>query len=167
MTLPTLAGVELAVKNLEGVALETPLQKNLRLSEQTQAEVFFKREDLQQVRSFKIRGAYNTICGLSPEERLKGIVCASAGNHAQGVAFSCRALQINGTIFMPLPTPQQKVDQVEMFGGDFIDIVLTGDTYDDSEATAHAFSEKEGKSSSIPLMIYMLSRDKPRLPWSC
>lgn len=145
MTLPTLAGVELAVKNLEEVALETPLQKNLRLSEQTQAEVFFKREDLQQVRSFKIRGAYNTICGLSPEERSKGIVCASAGNHAQGVAFSCRALQIKGTIFMPLPTPQQKVDQVEMFGGDFIDIVLTGDTYDDSEAAAHSFSENEEK----------------------
>ncbi|MDA1344867.1 MAG: threonine ammonia-lyase IlvA [Bacteroidetes bacterium] len=145
MELPTLEGVRLAVQNLDGVALESPLQKNLRLSEKCQAEVFFKREDLQQVRSFKIRGAYNTICRLSKEERQKGIVCSSAGNHAQGVAFSCRALQIKGTIFMPVPTPQQKVDQVVMFGGDYIDIVMVGDTYDDSEAAAQAFSEQEGK----------------------
>jgi threonine dehydratase len=145
MELPTLEGVRLAVQNLDGVALESPLQKNLRLSEKCQAEVFFKREDLQQVRSFKIRGAYNTICRLSEEERQKGIVCSSAGNHAQGVAFSCRALQIKGTIFMPVPTPQQKVDQVVMFGGDYINIVLVGDTYDDSEAAAQAFSEQEGK----------------------
>ncbi|MDA0773576.1 MAG: threonine ammonia-lyase IlvA [Bacteroidetes bacterium] len=145
MELPTLEGVRLAVQNLDGVALESPLQKNLRLSEKCQAEVFLKREDLQQVRSFKIRGAYNTICRLSKEERQKGIVCSSAGNHAQGVAFSCRALQIKGTIFMPVPTPQQKVDQVVMFGGDYIDIVMVGDTYDDSEAAAQAFSEQEGK----------------------
>ncbi|NBW40011.1 pyridoxal-phosphate dependent enzyme [bacterium] len=112
MALPTLEGVRLAVQNLDGVALESPLQKNLRLSEKCQAQVFFKREDLQQVRSFKIRGAYNTICRLSKEERQKGIVCSSAGNHAQGVANACKRLRIPCEIVMPATAPELKIKAV-------------------------------------------------------
>ena len=107
-----------------------------------EADVYLKREDLQQVRSFKIRGAYNKILTLTPAERKQGLVCASAGNHAQGFAFSCRDLQINGTVFMPLPTPRQKIEQVRMFGGDFVCIRLEGDTYDDSQKAARQFQEE-------------------------
>jgi len=91
------------------------------------------------VRSFKIRGAFNKIITLNTSERSKGIVCASAGNHAQGFAFSCNALKIKGTVFMPVPTPQQKIDQVSMFGRDYIEICLAGDTYDDAYKAARQF----------------------------
>jgi threonine dehydratase len=94
--------------------------------------MLFKREDLQQVRSYKIRGAYNKISSLTNEETKNGIVCASAGNHAQGVALSCQLLKIKGKIFMPAPTPNQKVEQVKMFGKEFVEVVLIGDTFDDS-----------------------------------
>ena len=94
--------------------------------------MLFKREDLQQVRSYKIRGAYNKISSLTKEETKNGIVCASAGNHAQGVALSCQILKIKGKIFMPAPTPNQKVEQVKMFGKEFVEVVLVGDTFDDS-----------------------------------
>jgi threonine dehydratase len=129
---PKLEDVKLASKKLEGVAVETPLNRNLRYSKQYDSNVFFKREDLQQVRSYKIRGSYNKISSLSSEETKNGIVCASAGNHAQGVAISCKLLKIKGTIFMPSPTPNQKIDQVKMFGEEFIDIVLVGDSFDDA-----------------------------------
>ena len=129
---PKLEDVKKASKNLEGVAIISPLNRNLRYSKQYSSNVFFKREDLQQVRSYKIRGSYNKISSLTPEETQNGIVCASAGNHAQGVAISCKLLKIKGTIFMPTPTPNQKIDQVKMFGEDFIDIVLVGDSFDDA-----------------------------------
>ncbi|MCS6973619.1 MAG: threonine ammonia-lyase [Cyclobacteriaceae bacterium] len=119
-----------AGKTLEKVVLKTPLQYHKRLSENYQCEVYLKREDLQVVRSYKIRGAYNFISNLSETERNRGIVCASAGNHAQGVAFSCRQLGISGTIYMPAITPRQKINQVKMFGGDSIEIVLVGDSFD-------------------------------------
>ena len=121
------------------VALETPLQLNDRLSEQYGAKVYLKREDLQPIRSFKLRGAYHKIYKLSKEERKRGIVCASAGNHAQGVALACNKLGINGTIFMPVPTPKQKLGQVHMFGGSNVEIRLTGDTFDDAYAAAQSF----------------------------
>ncbi len=129
---PELKDVQLAAKNLKGVAIETPLSYNLRYSKQYHSKVYFKREDLQQVRSYKIRGAYNKMSSLNHEEKSKGIVCASAGNHAQGVALSCKVLQIKGSIFMPSPTPKQKIEQVKMFGEDYIDIVLVGDSFDDA-----------------------------------
>jgi threonine dehydratase len=129
---------------LDGVVIESPLQENARLSEKYQARVLLKREDLQQVRSFKIRGAYNKISSLG-DNRSQGIVCASAGNHAQGVALSCKQLGIKGTIFMPIPTPKQKVAQVTMFGGDFTEVVLVGDTYDDAYEAAIKFSESKNK----------------------
>ena len=104
--------------------------------------MFFKREDLQQVRSYKIRGAYNKISSLSPEKIKNGIVCASAGNHAQGVALSCYLLKIKGKIYMPAPTPNQKVDQVKMFGKQYVEMVLVGDTFDDSYHEAIKECEK-------------------------
>ena len=143
--LPSLEGVYEAVSRLTGVIRKTPWEYNERLSEETSASVFFKREDLQQIRSFKIRGAYNKISSLTPAQRAVGIICASAGNHAQGVAFSCKKLQIHGDIYMPATTPQQKVSQVRMFGERYIQIILIGDTYDacQKEALKHAQKEKK------------------------
>jgi len=124
------------------VALITPLQRNERLSEQYDANVYFKREDLQPIRSFKLRGAYHKIYKLSDAERKLGIVCASAGNHAQGVALACNKLGIKGTIFMPVPTPKQKLNQVRMFGGQNIETRLVGDTFDDAYAAAQLFKDQ-------------------------
>jgi len=129
---PSLETIKQAAKNLEGVAYKTPLNKNSNLSKQFDANILFKREDLQVVRSYKIRGAYNKMSSLTSDEKQRGIVCASAGNHAQGVALSCKLLQIKGTIFMPSPTPNQKINQVKMFGEDFIDVIIQGDTFDDA-----------------------------------
>lgn len=134
--LPELKDVKVAAENLKGVSVVTPLSNNMRYSKQYEAKVYFKREDLQQVRSYKIRGAYNKMSSLNQEESTRGIVCASAGNHAQGVAISCKLLKIKGSIFMPAPTPNQKIEQVKMFGEDFIDIVLVGDSFDDAYAAA-------------------------------
>ncbi|MCM3703048.1 threonine ammonia-lyase IlvA [Paenibacillus macerans] len=117
---------------LSEVVVRTPLQLDATLSLRYGCNVYLKREDLQVVRSFKIRGAYNMIRSLQPEDLQRGIVCASAGNHAQGVAFSCNALGIRGKIFMPSTTPNQKVRQVKRFGGEHVEVVLTGDTYDDA-----------------------------------
>ena len=127
---PTLENVKAAAKNLVGVAYKTPLNQNNTFSKEFDATILFKREDLQVVRSYKIRGAYNKISSLNTDEKQRGIVCASAGNHAQGVALSCKLLQIKGTIFMPLPTPNQKINQVKMFGEDFIEVVIEGDTFE-------------------------------------
>ena len=120
-----------AYKRLNGIVKHTPLEYNKRLSERYGCEIYLKREDLQVVRSYKLRGAYNMISQLNAEQLNRGVVCASAGNHAQGVAFSCRRLGTNGVIFMPQITPKQKVSQTEMFGNGNVKIVLTGDTFDD------------------------------------
>src|SRR5690606_26625965 len=112
---------EEAAKAIASVVLRTPLQYNHHLSEKYEAEVYLKREDLQKVRSYKLRGAFNKISSLTDAEREKGVVCASAGNHAQGVAFSCRNLNIKGKIFMPGPTPRQKISQTEMWGNGLIE----------------------------------------------
>jgi threonine dehydratase len=133
---PSFNGVESAAKKLKGLTRITPLEFNKRLSKNVNASVFLKREDLQQVRSFKIRGAYNKISSLKKEEIKKGIICASAGNHAQGFAFSCQKLEINGEVYMPATTPDQKVSQVRMFGGEFVDIILVGDSYDACQKVA-------------------------------
>ena len=142
---PSLQGVLEAADRLEGLTRLTPLEKNKRLSALTGASVFLKREDLQLVRSFKIRGAYNKIASLTANEKNTGIVCASAGNHAQGFAFSCQELEINGEVFMPATTPQQKISQVRMFGGDFVNIVLIGDTYDACQKVALESAKNSGK----------------------
>lgn len=117
---------------LKEVINRTPLQLDAVLSAKYDCNVLLKREDLQIVRSFKIRGAYNMIRSLSAEDSAKGIVCASAGNHAQGVAFSCKALGIKGKVYMPSTTPKQKIKQVRRFGGEFVEVILKGDTFDDA-----------------------------------
>lgn len=122
----------IANQKLKDVVNKTPLQRNDLLSNKYECDLFLKREDLQKVRSFKLRGAYNSIQSLSEEEREKGVVCASAGNHAQGVAYSCKTLEIQGKIFMPTTTPRQKVSQVKLFGDEYVEVILTGDTFDDS-----------------------------------
>ncbi|WP_257659047.1 threonine ammonia-lyase IlvA [Parapedobacter lycopersici] len=132
-----------AYEQLKGVVNHTPLQYSQRLSEKYQAAIYLKREDLQVVRSYKLRGAFNKISNLSASEREKGVVCASAGNHAQGVAYSCKKLGIKGVIFMPGPTPKQKIDQTVMFGEGHIDIVLHGDTFDDCQEAAIAYSTEQ------------------------
>lgn len=147
---PSLESVKQASKNLKGVAFETPLSKNFNLSKALEATILFKREDLQVVRSYKIRGAYNKMSSLTSDEKQRGIVCASAGNHAQGVALSCKLLQIKGTIFMPSPTPNQKINQVKMFGEDFIDIVIEGDTFDDASDAAKLECDAKKKTFIHP-----------------
>ena len=135
--------IQEAAHVLKDIAIRTPLMFNHQLSEQSGAKVWLKREDLQVVRSYKIRGAYHKIQSLSEEELQNGIVCASAGNHAQGVAFACAKKQIKGVIFMPVPTPEQKVKQVKMFGKEFVEVRLVGDTFDDSFHEAMKFSEQQ------------------------
>ncbi|MDQ0172881.1 threonine ammonia-lyase IlvA [Paenibacillus tundrae] len=141
---------------LREVIVRTPLQRDAVLSAKYNCNVYLKREDLQVVRSFKIRGAYNMIRSLTPAEMEKGIVCASAGNHAQGVAFSCNALGIHGKIFMPSTTPNQKVKQVRRFGGSNVEVVLIGDTYDDAYAEAMRACDEHG-------MTFIHPFDQPKI----
>jgi threonine dehydratase len=128
-----------AAENLKGVALHTPLQLNIQLSDEFNCNIYLKREDLQVVRSYKLRGAYNKMVSLSAEQKQQGVVCASAGNHAQGVAYACSYLKIKGVIFMPATTPAQKISQVKFFGKENVEVVLSGDTFDDSYKSAMAF----------------------------
>lgn len=132
MFYPNIDNVTKAALTIQKVSHITPLNLSLRLSNYFEAQVYLKREDLQLVRSYKIRGAYNKISTLNIAEASNGVVCASAGNHAQGVALSCKLLKIKGTIYMPVPTPKQKVEQVKMFGEDYVTIKLEGDTFDDA-----------------------------------
>jgi threonine dehydratase len=134
-----LSEVEAAAKRLENVALCSPLGLNETQSRKYGASVYFKREDLQQVRSYKIRGAYNKISTIPSADLQKGVVCASAGNHAQGVAHSCARKKVKGMIFMPTPTPKQKIAQVKMFGGDYVEVILVGDTFDDASQQARDY----------------------------
>lgn len=143
--LPSFEEILIAGERLKPVVTHTPLMNNINLSYQYNANVFLKREDLQVVRSYKIRGAYNLMKSI-PEDLLKnGVVCASAGNHAQGVAYSCQKLQVPGTIFMPHTTPSQKVKQVKMFGRDFVEVKLVGDTFDDAYLEAKNFGNQHNK----------------------
>ena len=142
---PSLENVKAAAKNLEGVAYRTPLNENSNLSKQFDATILFKREDLQVVRSYKIRGAYNKMSSLDAVQKQRGVVCASAGNHAQGVALSCKLLKIKGTIYMPSPTPNQKINQVKMFGENFIEVVIEGDTFDDAFDAAKQACDAKNK----------------------
>ena len=147
---PQISHVKAASNKLKDVINETPLQHSFNLSEQYECQMHLKREDLQVVRSYKIRGAYNKITSL-PEATLEnGVVCASAGNHAQGVALSCKLLQVKGKIFMPAPTPKQKVQQVKMFGKDQVEVILTGDTFDDAYHAAMVACEQDGSTFIHP-----------------
>lgn len=135
---------------LKDVVERTPLDFDRYLSEKYGATVYLKRENMQKVRSFKIRGAYYAIHQLSEDEKKCGVVCASAGNHAQGVAFTCHEMKIPATIFMPVTTPQQKIGQVRFFGGPYVTIKLVGDTFDASAQAAQDFTKSEGMTFIDP-----------------
>jgi len=130
-----------AAMRLKKVVTKTPLQLSASLSKKYHCSVYLKREDLQVVRSYKLRGAYNMMSSLSPEQLAKGVVCASAGNHAQGFAYSCKKLHAKGVVFMPVITPKQKIRQTRMFGEDAIEIRLVGDTFDDCQEAAKEYTE--------------------------
>lgn len=135
---------------LKGVADTTPLMHNINLSEHFSCQIWLKREDLQVVRSYKIRGAYNKMAGLQPEQLEKGVVCASAGNHAQGVAFACRKMKVKGIIYMPSVTPRQKIKKVQLFGKEFVEVRLQGDTFDEANAEATRLAQEEGMTFVHP-----------------
>jgi threonine dehydratase len=139
-----------ALARLKGVVRRTPLIRNANLSRRFGCNVFLKREDLQVVRSYKLRGAYNMMSQLPPAQLQRGVVCASAGNHAQGFAYSCKKLGAHGVVFMPFTTPRQKVSQTRMFGEDFIEIQLVGDTFDDCAAAAKRYTEERGMTFVPP-----------------
>ncbi len=144
MNYPNFEGIKEAEKLLNGVVTHTPLQHNLNLSEKYGANIFLKREDLQLVRSYKLRGAYNKMASLTKVVLQKGVIYASAGNHAQGVAWACHKMETKGSIFMPTTTPAQKIKQVRLFGGKWIDIKLVGDSFDDASEAAQAYLKETG-----------------------
>ena len=139
-----------AHKVLKDVVVNTPLDYDHYLSEKYHAKIYLKKENMQRVRSFKLRGAYYAISQLNEEERQRGVVCASAGNHAQGVAYTCKEMKIPATIFMPITTPQQKIGQVRFFGGEFVDIKLVGDTFDASAKAALDYTKAENRTFIDP-----------------
>lgn len=141
---------------LKKVVNRTPLSFNHNLSRKYQCNVYLKREDLQVVRSYKLRGAYNMLSTLPAEQLQKGVVCASAGNHAQGFAYSCKKLNTRGVVFMPVITPRQKISQTKMFGEGNIEIKLSGDTFDDCAAAAKKFTEENGMTFIPPFDDYRI-----------
>ena len=142
--------IEGAFARLKPVVNHTPLQFNANLSRKYQCRVYLKREDLQIVRSYKLRGAYNMMSQLTPDQLAKGVVCASAGNHAQGFAYSCKKLNVKGVVFMPIPSPQQKVNQTKMFGENFVEVKLVGDTFDDTAKAAKEYTAAHGMTFIPP-----------------
>lgn len=138
-----------ASERLKSVVNRTPLHFHPRLSEKYECEIYLKREDLQLVRSYKLRGAYNMVSSLTKEQLNRGVVCASAGNHAQGFAYSCNKLGVKGVVFMPEITPKQKITQTTMFGNGQIEIILTGDTFDDCLKDALSYTAAN-KMTFIP-----------------
>lgn len=133
-----------AYARLKDVVKKTPLTYNHNLSRKYGCDVYLKREDLQIVRSYKLRGAYNMMSLLPSDQLVKGVVCASAGNHAQGFAYSCKKLNVKGVVFMPIITPNQKVSQTKMFGEGFVEVRLIGDTFDDCAVAAKKYTEEHG-----------------------
>jgi threonine dehydratase len=140
----TSSEVDAAAARLAGVVGDTPLHRSPRLSALTGHDVWLKREDLQEVRSYKARGAYNLIAQLSEAERAAGVTCASAGNHAQGVAFACERTGVHATIYLPRTTPRQKRERIAALGGSFVEVVVDGDTYDDAAALSQEFAVATG-----------------------
>ncbi|MBS9464142.1 threonine ammonia-lyase [Flagellimonas sp. 389] len=147
---PKVADVRKAAETIKQVAEVTPLMESIRYSTEFDASILLKREDLHRVRSYKIRGAFNKINSLSKEQLERGVVCASAGNHAQGVAFACNHLGVKGTIYMPAVTPKQKIEQTKMFGKKWIEVILEGDTFDDAFKMAMDKCGADGKTFVHP-----------------
>jgi threonine dehydratase len=144
------ADVEAAAKRIAGVVTPSPLQFSDRLSATTGASVYLKREDLQVVRSYKLRGAYNLLVQLSDDELAAGVVCSSAGNHAQGFAFACRTLGVHGRVYVPAKTPKQKRDRIRYHGGEFIELIVGGSSYDLAAEAAVADVERTGATLVPP-----------------
>lgn len=151
----TAADIDAAAVRLENIANRTPLQISHRLSEVTGANILLKREDLQPVRSYKIRGAYNLISQLTTAQRAAGVICASAGNHGQGVALACASLGVQALIFVPTTTPRQKRERMLALGGEYVKLMVTGDTYDDSSRSAREAADEFG-------MVMVPAFDDPR-----
>jgi threonine dehydratase len=149
-TVNTILNFADAAQRLKSVVNRTPLTFNLNLSKKYQCNIFLKREDLQIVRSYKLRGAYNLMSSLSAEQLQRGVVCASAGNHAQGFAYSCKKLNTHGVVFMPVITPNQKISQTKMFGEDKLTVKLVGDTFDDCAIAAKKYTEENGMTFIPP-----------------
>src|SRR6188768_1047492 len=145
-----------AALRLKKIVTKTPLQRSAHLSKKYDCNIFLKREDLQVVRSYKLRGAYNMMSSLPQEQLQRGVVCASAGNHAQGFAYSCKKLNVKGVVFMPIITPNQKVTQTRMFGEEFVEIKLIGNTFDDCAIAAKEYTE-------IHKMTFIPPFDDPRI----
>ncbi|MEO6916912.1 MAG: threonine ammonia-lyase, partial [Chitinophagaceae bacterium] len=145
-----------AYERLKKVVTRTQLVYNQHLSAKYGCRILLKREDQQIVRSYKLRGAYNMMSNLTAEQLANGAVCASAGNHAQGFAYSCRKLNVKGVVFMPIITPMQKVNQTKMFGGDFIEIKLIGDTFDDCAVAARKYTEQNAMTFIPPFDDYRI-----------
>lgn len=145
-----------AAERLKRIVNRTPLTYNHNLSKKYNCNVFLKREDLQVVRSYKLRGAYNMMSSLPPAQLQRGVVCASAGNHAQGFAYSCRKLNVLGVVFMPVITPNQKVTQTRMFGEKNIEVRLVGDTFDDCAHAAKQFTEENNMCFIPPFDDYRI-----------
>ncbi len=139
-----------AATNIKKAVSKTPLQFNQNLSRKYQCNVYLKREDLQVVRSYKVRGAYNMMSKLPAQQLEQGVVCASAGNHAQGFAYSCKLLNANGMVFMPIITSNQKIKQTKMFGEDSIEIKLVGDNYDECAVAAKEYAKQNNKTFVHP-----------------
>ncbi|CAJ1504439.1 threonine ammonia-lyase IlvA [[Mycobacterium] holstebronense] len=146
----TAADIDAAAKRIAGVVAPTPLQYSDRLSELTGANVYLKREDLQSVRSYKLRGAYNLLVQLSETELAAGVVCSSAGNHAQGFAYACRSLGVHGRVYVPAKTPKQKRDRIRYHGGEFIELIVGGATYDLAAEAALADVARTGATLVPP-----------------
>ena len=144
------ADIDSAAKRIAPVVTPTPLQISDRLSAITGARVYLKREDLQTVRSYKLRGAYNLLVQLTDEERAAGVVCASAGNHAQGFAYACRSLGVHGRVYVPAKTPKQKRDRIRYHGGEFIELIVGGSTYDLAAEAALDDVERTGATLVPP-----------------
>ena len=144
------ADIQAAQARISAVIEPTPLQYCPRLSELYGSRIYLKREDLQDVRSYKIRGAYYGISGLSDTDRAAGVVAASAGNHAQGVAYACRAMGIQGKIFVPKPTPKQKRDRIRVHGGEAIELVVIGNTFDEAAQAAQEDAAARGATVIEP-----------------
>lgn len=142
--LPTAADIEAAMPGVRTVVNRSPLQYNARLSERAGARVLVKREDLQPVRSYKLRGAFNLINGLDADARARGVICASAGNHGQGVAWTCHQLQISARVFVPHGTPRQKRDRINAIGGEYVEVIVGGESYDEAAAAAKAAAAESG-----------------------
>lgn len=146
----TAADIDEAALRIADVVSRTPLEYSDRLSAMTGAEVYLKREDLQSVRSYKLRGAYNLIMQLTPEELREGVVCSSAGNHAQGFALACRHMKVRGRVYVPAKTPRQKRDRISYHGGEFIEVIVGGASYDVAADAALADVARTGATLVPP-----------------